>query len=231
MITNLDAESYKQIYKNNGNFDLIKIIDFKNKNFLDVGCGAGDNSRLIKALSPQAHIVGITYSNEEAKLANMILDKCWVFDLEEEIPQTLMKQSFDCIIFSHVLEHLKNPEIVIHTFSSLLRPGGEIIIAVPNILSWRMRLQFLVGNFTYVSAGELDKTHLRFFTFDTADNYLFQKSANLKIIVKDVTGSFPLWLLRRYILPQFVIDYIDRLGCKLFPNLFGSQILIKAIKV
>jgi hypothetical protein len=72
---------------------------------------------------------------------------------------------------------------------------------------------------------------LRFFTFDTADNYLFQKSANLKIIVKDVTGSFPLWLLRRYILPQFVIDYIDRLGCKLFPNLFGSQILIKAIKV
>jgi 2-polyprenyl-3-methyl-5-hydroxy-6-metoxy-1,4-benzoquinol methylase len=230
MNTSSDINSPKLVYKNNGNFDLIKIIDFNNRLFLDVGCGAGDNSRLIKARCPLAKIDGITYSKEEATLAGLILDRCWVLDLEEPIPQFLMNQSYDCIIFSHVLEHLKNPEIIVQKFFDLLRPGGELIIAVPNILSWRMRLQFLVGNFTYVKAGELDETHLRFFTYYTADNYLFQRTSNLKLIFKKASGSFPLWILRRYLFPNFIVCYIDRFACELFPNLFGSQILIKAIK-
>jgi 2-polyprenyl-3-methyl-5-hydroxy-6-metoxy-1,4-benzoquinol methylase len=231
MSTSSDLELKKLVYKNNGNFDLIEIINFNNRFFLDVGCGAGDNSRLIKARSPIAKVDGITYSDEEANLAEVILDKCWVFDLEEQFPQTLMNQSYDCIIFSHVLEHLKNPEVIVQKFSSLLKPAGELIIAVPNILSWRMRLQFFVGNFSYVKAGELDETHLRFFTYNTADNYLFQRSTNLKIILKKATGSFPLWVLRRYLLPNFIVCYIDRLACELYPNLFGSQVLIKAVKV
>jgi hypothetical protein len=71
---------------------------------------------------------------------------------------------------------------------------------------------------------------LRFFTFLTADRYLLAKSAELKLVSKTVTGSVPLWWLRRYILPASWSARLDQIGCRLWPNLFGDQVLMKAIK-
>ena len=105
-----------------------------------------------------------------------------------------------------------------------------MLIAVPNVLSWRMRLQFLQGNFEYESTGVLDDTHLRFFTYFTADQYLLAKSPDLQVSTKTVSGSVPLWWLRRHILPQRWSERIDQWGCRHWPNLFGSQVLIKVMK-
>jgi 2-polyprenyl-3-methyl-5-hydroxy-6-metoxy-1,4-benzoquinol methylase len=223
----LKTTSLNYIYRNSGNLDIISLVNPSHKKILDVGCGAGDNSRILKKNNPYVFIDGITYSHIEAIEAERVLDKCWVFNIESDLPNTLLEKKYECIIFSHILEHLKEPDLVLSKFSQLLSPGGEIIIAVPNILSWRMRLQFLIGNFTYTQAGELDKTHLRFFTYFTADNYLLKTSPHLKIIHKYATGSFPLWILRRYFMPNFLAKYVDKVACKYLPNLFGSQILIK----
>jgi len=133
------------------------------------------------------------------------------------------------LIFSHVLEHLSNPNIVLSKFTSLLRVGGQVLIAVPNVLSWRMRLQFLFGRFEYESAGVLDDTHLRFFTYYTADQFLFSDTSNVKLQCKSVTGSVPLWVLRRHVFPKSWCDFIDRLGCRHWPNLFGEQIILRAV--
>jgi hypothetical protein len=113
---------------------------------------------------------------------------------------------------------------------SLLREGGQVLIAVPNVLSWRMRLQFLFGRFEYQSDGVLDDTHLRFFTYFTADKFLLSGISNFEVSSKTATGSVPLWWLRRYLLPKSWCDRIDRWGCRHWPNLFGGQILIKAVK-
>lgn len=226
-MTILKVTSLDYIYRNSGNLDVISLVNPIHKKILDVGCGAGDNSRILKKNNPNVAIDGITYSQSEAREAELVLDNCWVFNIENDFPNILREKNYDCIIFSHVLEHLKEPDLVLSKFSQLLSSGGEIIIAVPNILSWRMRLQFLSGNFTYIQAGELDKTHLRFFTYFTADNYLLKSSPHLKIIHKYATGSFPLWILRRYFMTTFLTKYVDKVACKYFPNLFGSQILIK----
>lgn len=222
-----------RIYTNAGNTQLLDLLDAGCRNILDVGCGAGDNAALISARYPNCKVFGITHSIAEAERARQYMEKCWVFDIERDEsdwPNELKNMVFDTLIFSHVLEHLREPSVALAHFSKLLVYGGVVLIAVPNILNWRQRIQFIFGKFEYELSGVLDDTHLRFFTYFTADHYLITKSNDLKLTFKSATGSVPLWWLRRYVFPKTWSDRIDTFGCKYYPNLFGWQILIKAIK-
>ena len=220
----------ERVYSNQGNAPLIDLLGKGCNRLLDIGCGAGDNAALVKSRYPECDVFGITRSAVEADLAQRHMKHCWVCDIENEMPADLDGQSFDALIFSHVLEHLRDPAAVLARFSPLLRKGGEILIAVPNVLSWRMRLQFLRGNFEYESSGVLDDTHLRFFTYFTADHYLLSKSPGLGLVHKAVSGSVPLWWLRRHVFPQGWSEHIDQFCCHHWPNLFGGQVSIKAVK-
>lgn len=220
----------ERVYSNCGNPQLIDLLGAGCERLLDIGCGAGDNAGLIKSRYSECDVFGITDSAVEADLARRHMAQCWVFDIESEIPADLVHQSFDALIFSHVLEHLRDPAAVLARFSRLLRSGGQVLIAVPNVLSWRMRAQFLLGRFEYESAGTLDDTHLCFFTYFTADQYLLSKSPDLQVTTKATSGSVPLWMLRRYIFPRRWAECIDQWGCRRWPNLFGGQVLIRAVK-
>ncbi len=218
-----------RIYANHGNAPLIRLLDRDAHQVLDVGCGAGDNAELVQTRFPGCQIHGITHSRAEAEVARPRMSSCTVWDIEGDIPVEFDTMRFDAIIFSHVLEHLREPDSVLHNFSRLLKDGGVAIIAVPNVLSWAMRWQFLCGNFEYRSDGILDNTHLRFFTYFTAERYLLSKSPELKLVFKGVTGSVPQWWLRRFLLPKKGSEFIDTLGCRIWPNLFGGQILLRAV--
>jgi 2-polyprenyl-3-methyl-5-hydroxy-6-metoxy-1,4-benzoquinol methylase len=227
----ISTDPTDRIYKNQGNTQLLALLNDHPLKVLDVGCGAGDNAALILAKYPGCEIHGVTHSAAEAAIAGKSMTACWVFDIEKEIPAGLAAVRFDAVIFSHVLEHLRDPAMIVNRFSGLLLRGGCVVIAVPNTLSWAMRWQFLRGDFEYRPEGVLDDTHLRFFTFVTADRYLLAKSRQLNLVSKSVTGNVPLWLLRRHLLPKSWSTRVDRLGCRIWPNLFGDQVLIKAVAV
>lgn len=215
-------------YANCGNPPLLALLDKDCVTVLDVGCGSGDNARLSERQGYTREFYGITLSPAEYRAASTVMTECWVEDVEISSLECLNGRTFDAIIFSHVLEHLKDPSLVISKFVPHLVPGGKILIAVPNVVVWRQRLQFILGRFQYEEEGVLDKTHLRFFTYYSADKYLVNENANLRLIEKTVDGSVPLWFLRRRILTAKLRALCDRAGCIVFPNLFGVQILLKA---
>lgn len=219
----------ERVYTNHGNPPLLALLGTCHT-LLDVGCGAGDNAALLNKRQPSLKIYGITHSSAEAALAEQYMEHCWIADIESDWPMDLQEARFDAILFSHVLEHLRDPAAILARFATLLNSGGEVLIAVPNILSWRMRMQFLLGRFEYESAGVLDETHLRFFTYETADRYLLAQCTDLNLEFKGVSGSVPLWWLRRYLFPKSWCEKLDRLGCRFWPNLFGSQVLLRARK-
>src|ERR1700730_5754347 len=138
-----------RVYKNQGNPPLVALLPRDFYQILDVGCGAGDNAALMKRDCPSCRIFGITGSTREAELARQYMVDCFVFDIEGPIPNDLSLPMFDVLVFSHVLEHLREPAKVLSKFLKYLVEDGEVLIAVPNILSWRQRLQFLVGRFDY----------------------------------------------------------------------------------
>ena len=224
------ASAPARVYHNQGNPGLLALLGPGARHVLDVGCGAGDNAALLRARGPGLSVSGVTFSPAEAERAEPFLDRCWVFDIEGELPAELSTERFDVLLFSHVLEHLRDPSAVLARFVELLEPGGEVLIAVPNVLSWRQRLAFLAGRFEYAESGVLDATHLRFFTFLTAARYLLAGIGSLELTGEHVTGSVPLWWLRRHLLPTRLSAGIDALGCRVLPNLFGAEVLLVARK-
>ncbi|HEX3376012.1 MAG TPA: class I SAM-dependent methyltransferase [Candidatus Acidoferrales bacterium] len=86
------------------------------------------------------------------------------------------RREFDYIVFADVLEHLRDPAAVLRRCIPCLKDSGKVIISVPNIANWIIRLSLLFGKFDYMDRGILDRTHLRFFT-----------SRSLKQLMKEVS--------------------------------------------
>jgi SAM-dependent methyltransferase len=67
-------------------------------------------------------------------------------DLNKELP--FGDLSFDYITCLEGLEHIENPQQAIREFARLLRPGGQMIVSVPNILNVEERLKWLLYGYT-----------------------------------------------------------------------------------
>jgi len=217
-------------YANDGNPELLALLGARARTVLDVGCGAGDNARLLRQRG--CLVDGITIDPDEAEVARAHLRDCWTADLEAGLPEEARARRYDAIICSHVLEHLRNPERLVAALTELLEDGGALLIAVPNVLGWRTRRDFLAGRFEYTETGILDRTHLRFYTFASADRLLLRAAPALELENKSVGGaSLPLAWLRRRVLPARWRARADALAGELLPGLFGWQILMRARRV
>lgn len=135
---------------------------------LDVGCGSGV---LGEELKKRGNIVyGVDYSHEAIKLARKRLDDAAIFDIERGGKFPFAKK-FGIIIFADVLEHLLQPHLAVEYFKKYLSKGGAVIISVPNISNWTVRIKLLFGIFTYTETGILDKTHVHFYTLKTIKKF------------------------------------------------------------
>ena len=67
-------------------------------------------------------------------------------DLNGQLP--FDGRSFDYITCLEGLEHIENPQQAMREFARLLRPGGHLIVSVPNILNIEERLKWLIHGYT-----------------------------------------------------------------------------------
>lgn len=56
--------------------------------------------------------------------------------------------SFDYITCIEGLEHVENPQQAIREFSRVLKPGGHLIVSIPNILNIEERFKWLLHGYT-----------------------------------------------------------------------------------
>jgi 2-polyprenyl-3-methyl-5-hydroxy-6-metoxy-1,4-benzoquinol methylase len=131
---------------------------------LDVGCGSGLLGVRLRALGNT--VWGIDSAEDIAELAAQRLDHFVLADVTDgdRVAQLLGEERFDTIVFADVLEHLPDPVKALRSHQRFLTPGGRVLVSVPNIAVWNVRLGLLFGRFEYTPTGTLDRTHLRFFT-------------------------------------------------------------------
>jgi len=208
-----------KVYRNTGNKDVLKQVPADAKTILDVGCGAGDNARIVKALYKK--VTGITISEEEARFAAEICDEVLVINIEEQA--ALVQEKYDVIILSHVCEHLRYPALTLNNLANNLSVNGIMIVAVPNMAFYRNRIKLLSGDWRMQESGPFDRTHLQFFSYQTADALCDENKLR---ILKKIPGllAIPLWPLR-LIFPGFCHKLDNAIG-KRFPNLFAQQTIL-----
>ena len=180
---------------------------------LDVGCGSGALGRTIKEQIP-CEVAGVTYSEAEAALASQYLDAVLLCDIGRFDPDETGK--FDCIICSHVLEHLCQPAELLARLRHRLSPEGTLLVALPNVLQWRQRLEFMRGHFRYTDGGLMDRSHVRFFDWTTASALLV--GTGYGVVERQACGGVPFSRLL-----GGLGRWLDRLALTALPGLFGWQ--------
>jgi 2-polyprenyl-3-methyl-5-hydroxy-6-metoxy-1,4-benzoquinol methylase len=100
---------------------------------LDVGCSSGEYLARLRSLG--WHTSGIELDADAARHAREVL-KLDVFtgSAENALPN-YPDGSFDVVTMWHVLEHLSEPALVLRQVKRILKPGGRLILEVPNYRS------------------------------------------------------------------------------------------------
>jgi methionine biosynthesis protein MetW len=185
---------------------------------LEIGCGSGRLANILSIMKK----CRVYCVEKDAAMARIAKNKC-VEMLNIDIEQTGLPYEngyFDCIILGNVLEHMREPETLLAELKKYLREDGALIYSVPNIVNWHSRLTIFFGKFEYRESGVFERTHLRFYNFDSAKK--LATDAGYRIVELDVTPSVYLLKERLNLLWYWL--------AVLWKNLFADEFIILAKK-
>ena len=133
---------------------------------------------------------------------------CSIF---QEIKESIILEDYDFIVMADVIEHIIDPFIFLSELIEGLSNKTKIILSIPNVAHYSVRLELFSGQFRYVDSGLLEKTHVRFFTFETIEDLI----RNIGLSVDSM------YYLRRIKNP--VLTMPQRLSWLCYLRLIGNQ--------
>jgi 2-polyprenyl-3-methyl-5-hydroxy-6-metoxy-1,4-benzoquinol methylase len=160
---------------------------------------------------------GAELSADAARQAEQICERVWVGDLERLDVDDLA--TYRVMLFGDTLEHLVDPAGLLRRLHPKLDTDGALVVSIPNVANWTMRLRLLAGRWNYTDRGILDRTHLRFFNKRTAIELL--QSAGFEVV--RVQAAVPV--------PLATKPGLSRLGYligNLWPSFFAYTFIITA---
>jgi SAM-dependent methyltransferase len=187
---------------------------------LDIGCGPGYLSRI---LSGRGYCVTAI---ERALVAQLPADIEFLeWDLDGGLPP--LAGGYDYILCADVLEHLRDPLVLLRQARAALAPGGALFASLPNSGHAYFRWNVLRGRFPQQDRGLFDRTHLRFYTWEGWRN-LFA-GAGFRIDSLAVSGvpvglALPRWN------PSLVgaLERASHGAARLWKTMFAYQFIVTA---
>ena len=191
---------------------------------LDAGCFDGRFADMARRQGH--HVTGLDRQKFDGVAQRV--DSFIEADLNEPLPPFLHGQ-YDVVVAGDVLEHVVEPHSLLSELARALRPGGEILVSVPNFGHWYPRGRTALGKFDYDQRGPLDRGHVRFFTRDSIEALI----GNCGLVITEratvgtpfdtiVEGSSP-WRERL----ATGAARGDRAATRVWPRLFGYQFLYR----
>lgn len=185
---------------------------------LDLGCGHGSHTFIAAESSKEA--VGMDYDPKnlatcqarakERGISNVTFVQG---NVEEILP--FSDQSFDSVLMLDVLEHLNKRDIALREVHRVLKPNGQLLVAIPNReTSWKRRLKH-AGLFYYS-----DRDHKVEYSLDEARHELEMNHFKIQPPIETVVIDTP-WV--------GMIDLIGGLSLSAYRSLMGWK--VRAAKV
>ena len=106
---------------------------------LEIGAGLGVFVQYANSAGHEA--TGTEVTKEYADMSSDSLNGRIIHVEGDRYTERFKRASFDLIYMEHVFEHVLHPDKILSQASQLLRPGGVLLLAVPNMNSLSSRLQ------------------------------------------------------------------------------------------
>jgi 2-polyprenyl-3-methyl-5-hydroxy-6-metoxy-1,4-benzoquinol methylase len=151
--------------------EVVPFVPRGTQRLLDVGCNEGAFGAVLAEQG--VHVHGIEPNASAAELAANRLSAVTIGCYPDDAPN----ETFDCIVFNDVLEHMTHPSSALEAAKKLhLAPGGTVVASVPNVRNVHVLTPLILrGRWDYANWGIHNRTHLRFFTKTTMRD-LFESS-------------------------------------------------------
>ena len=141
--------------------DLLARINPEAKSVLEFGCGEAPLGAALKSRQ-KCRVVGIELDPKAAAVARKRIDDVYCGDAREIVG--ILHETFDWIIGGDIVEHLDDPWTFLGDLRRITKPGGRLLLSIPNIAHAALVSDLLAGRFDYVYMGLACVGHLRFFT-------------------------------------------------------------------
>ena len=170
---------------------------------LEIGCGEGILLNELAKL--QFTVKGI----EPSETASLRAEKKGIDCVQGYFPHPSIKESFDLVILSHVLEHIEKPLEFITQIKSILNPGGYLLLVQTNykslqamLLKWGWYWGCSEHYWHFTPKGLVNITRplnfnvkeCEFSSLVHEDNYITKLTEKLKIIIPSIEDQFHLLL-------------------------------------
>lgn len=120
----------------------LSVIDYSGKKVLDVGCNTG--ILLIPLRKRQVEVFGVDISKRDVLRVKEKLKECALsadcVQVSDATKLPFSPNIFDVIILSDILEHVSNPKKAAQEAMRVVKPGGLVLVSVPN--SWHPVVKF-----------------------------------------------------------------------------------------
>lgn len=154
---------------------------------LDVGCWNGGFLERVQRAGRYTELVGVDVVDAGVAVARRKGFDARVVDLNGE-PLPFDAGEFDGVSLLAVLEHVFDPVAMVREIHRVLRPGGELLIDVPNAASLTNRLRILFGRIPITSTDPgWDGGHLHYFTKHALDGLL--RREGFEVLERRTTGG------------------------------------------
>lgn len=156
-------------YNTNSRSEMLALLPEDAVELLDIGGGEGGfSSVFMTERSGHATLL----EKNEFSIAKARKNGLKV--IEGDFYTVKICDKYDCVAMLDVLEHLESPLSALRRVRQFLRPGGTVLLSVPNIGYWAIISDLIEGRFDYLPVGILCNTHLRFFTEDSLRSLLYE---------------------------------------------------------
>jgi SAM-dependent methyltransferase len=102
---------------------------------LDVGCGRGDLASWFAQRGWS--VAGVEPAEDAVRQAKARGIEMHHGTLDDA---PWPPSSFDAVTFNHALEHVPDPQLTLRQAATIVRPGGLVVVSVPNFGAWQRRL-------------------------------------------------------------------------------------------
>ena len=108
------------------------LPDLSGMAVLDVGCGAGGFAAALRRAGAR-YVQGVEMDAHAAAEARGTCDEVYQGAIETALEGPLAGSTWDFIVLADVLEHLVDPWATMASIGPILRPGGALLVSVPNV--------------------------------------------------------------------------------------------------
>lgn len=201
------------VYTHHAHPDILRMIPDDGQVIGSIGCGfAGVEAELVRR-GRQVH--GVDVAPEAVAHAATVLTSATL--VKPGDPPPFAPASLDGLILADVIEHIPAAWDALASFAATVRPGGWVVISVPNMRSFKVFYEFFVrGDWPEEPVGIFDRTHIQVMSRGRVDRWCRQ--AGLK--PEQWFDRYDPMRPRRW-------PAVDRLTLKLFHSFFMHQIQVR----